>query len=113
MAVKIKSTPFKYLLFSFFISLFPGEKLLWFQGQLDPEKTAYTRKDACDIIERSETGLIILPLVTRHFKLKTKLNLKIFVCITLFSVPQSLVSVFYCSSADTSKDLTLNWNRSS
>ncbi|XP_041642346.1 translation machinery-associated protein 16 [Cheilinus undulatus] len=29
-----------------------GEKLLWFQGQLDPEKTAYTRKDACDIIER-------------------------------------------------------------
>ncbi|KAM9363947.1 translation machinery-associated protein 16 [Symphorus nematophorus] len=28
-----------------------GEKLLWFQGQLDPEKTAYTRKDACDIIE--------------------------------------------------------------
>ncbi|XP_060912855.1 translation machinery-associated protein 16 [Labrus mixtus] len=29
-----------------------GEKLLWFQEQLDPEKTAYTRKDACDIIER-------------------------------------------------------------
>ncbi|XP_041789072.1 translation machinery-associated protein 16 [Chelmon rostratus] len=29
-----------------------GEKLLWFQGQLDPEKTVYTRKDACDIIER-------------------------------------------------------------
>ncbi|XP_068176886.1 translation machinery-associated protein 16 [Antennarius striatus] len=29
-----------------------GEKLLWFQGQLDPEKTVYTRKDACDVIER-------------------------------------------------------------
>lgn len=29
-----------------------GEKLLWFQGQLDPEKTAYTRKDACEIVER-------------------------------------------------------------
>uniref|UniRef100_A0A3Q3Q5H4 Translation machinery-associated protein 16 n=1 Tax=Monopterus albus TaxID=43700 RepID=A0A3Q3Q5H4_MONAL len=29
-----------------------GEKLLWFQGQLDPAKTVYTRKDACDIIER-------------------------------------------------------------
>ncbi|XP_076584604.1 translation machinery-associated protein 16 [Chaetodon auriga] len=29
-----------------------GEKLLWFQGQLDSEKTVYTRRDACDIIER-------------------------------------------------------------
>uniref|UniRef100_A0A7N8WRN4 Translation machinery-associated protein 16 n=1 Tax=Mastacembelus armatus TaxID=205130 RepID=A0A7N8WRN4_9TELE len=29
-----------------------GEKLLWFQGQLDPAKTVYTRKDACDIVER-------------------------------------------------------------
>ncbi|XP_057698974.1 translation machinery-associated protein 16 [Corythoichthys intestinalis] len=29
-----------------------GEKLLWFQSQLDPEKTAYSKKDACDIIER-------------------------------------------------------------
>ncbi|XP_061534659.1 translation machinery-associated protein 16 [Phycodurus eques] len=29
-----------------------GEKLLWFQSQLDPEKTTYTKKDACDIIER-------------------------------------------------------------
>ncbi|XP_078119119.1 translation machinery-associated protein 16 [Sander vitreus] len=29
-----------------------GEKLLWFQEQLDPEKTTYTRKDACDIVER-------------------------------------------------------------
>ncbi|XP_032381596.1 translation machinery-associated protein 16 [Etheostoma spectabile] len=28
-----------------------GEKLLWFQEQLDPEKTTYTRKDACDIVE--------------------------------------------------------------
>ncbi|KAL7405337.1 hypothetical protein ABVT39_027383 [Epinephelus coioides] len=29
-----------------------GEKLLWFQQQLDPEKTTYAKKDACDIIER-------------------------------------------------------------
>ncbi|XP_034399487.1 translation machinery-associated protein 16 [Cyclopterus lumpus] len=29
-----------------------GEKLLWFQEQLDPEKTTYTRKDACDLVER-------------------------------------------------------------
>ncbi|XP_034745362.1 translation machinery-associated protein 16 [Etheostoma cragini] len=29
-----------------------GEKLLWFQEQLDPEKTTYTRKEACDIVER-------------------------------------------------------------
>ncbi|XP_034455432.1 translation machinery-associated protein 16 [Hippoglossus hippoglossus] len=29
-----------------------GEKLLWFQEQLDPAKTTYTSKDACDIIER-------------------------------------------------------------
>ncbi|XP_061737241.1 translation machinery-associated protein 16 [Nerophis ophidion] len=29
-----------------------GEKLLWFQGQLDPEKTRFSKKDACDIIER-------------------------------------------------------------
>ncbi|KAM4604472.1 translation machinery-associated protein 16 [Polymixia lowei] len=29
-----------------------GEKLLWFQSQLDPTKTAYTKQDACDIIER-------------------------------------------------------------
>ncbi|XP_060945267.1 translation machinery-associated protein 16 [Limanda limanda] len=29
-----------------------GEKLLWFQEQLDPAKTEYTSKDACDIIER-------------------------------------------------------------
>ncbi|XP_068607295.1 translation machinery-associated protein 16 [Brachionichthys hirsutus] len=29
-----------------------GEKLLWFQGQLESEKTVYTRKNACDIIER-------------------------------------------------------------
>uniref|UniRef100_A0A8C9YWH5 Translation machinery-associated protein 16 n=1 Tax=Sander lucioperca TaxID=283035 RepID=A0A8C9YWH5_SANLU len=28
------------------------EKLLWFQEQLDPEKTTYTRKDACDVVER-------------------------------------------------------------
>lgn len=29
-----------------------GEKLLWFQSQLDPAKATYTKKDACDIIER-------------------------------------------------------------
>nr|XP_019956830.1 PREDICTED: translation machinery-associated protein 16 [Paralichthys olivaceus] len=29
-----------------------GEKLLWFQEQLDPAKTTYTRRDACDVIER-------------------------------------------------------------
>ncbi|XP_077379706.1 translation machinery-associated protein 16 [Festucalex cinctus] len=29
-----------------------GEKLLWFQSQLDPQKTTYTMKDACDVIER-------------------------------------------------------------
>ncbi|XP_067106224.1 translation machinery-associated protein 16 [Osmerus mordax] len=29
-----------------------GEKLLWFQGQLDSTKTTYNKQDACDIIER-------------------------------------------------------------
>ncbi|KAJ8339739.1 hypothetical protein SKAU_G00343720 [Synaphobranchus kaupii] len=29
-----------------------GEKLLWFQSQLDPAKTEYTKQDVCDIIER-------------------------------------------------------------
>ncbi|XP_024115487.1 translation machinery-associated protein 16 [Oryzias melastigma] len=29
-----------------------GEKLLWFQSQLDATKSSYTRKDACEIIER-------------------------------------------------------------
>lgn len=29
-----------------------GEKLLWFQSQLDPNRTSYTKKDACGIIER-------------------------------------------------------------
>uniref|UniRef100_A0A1A8QRR0 Translation machinery-associated protein 16 n=3 Tax=Nothobranchius TaxID=28779 RepID=A0A1A8QRR0_9TELE len=29
-----------------------GEKLLWFQSQLDSAKTSYSRKDACEIIER-------------------------------------------------------------
>ncbi|XP_015239376.1 PREDICTED: translation machinery-associated protein 16 [Cyprinodon variegatus] len=28
-----------------------GEKLTWFQSQLDPNKTCYTKKDACEIIE--------------------------------------------------------------
>ena len=34
-----------------------GEKLLWFQGHLDPEKTAFTKKDACDIVDRFEPEL--------------------------------------------------------
>uniref|UniRef100_A0A8C1PQG5 Translation machinery-associated protein 16 n=1 Tax=Cyprinus carpio TaxID=7962 RepID=A0A8C1PQG5_CYPCA len=29
-----------------------GEKLLWFQSQLDPDKAEYTKHDACEIIER-------------------------------------------------------------
>ncbi|KAG9331393.1 hypothetical protein JZ751_019310, partial [Albula glossodonta] len=29
-----------------------GERLLWFQSQLDPSKTEYTKQDACEIIER-------------------------------------------------------------
>ncbi|KAK1175030.1 translation machinery-associated protein 16-like, partial [Acipenser oxyrinchus oxyrinchus] len=29
-----------------------GEKLLWFQSQLDPSKTEYSKKEACAIIER-------------------------------------------------------------
>ncbi|XP_048851847.1 translation machinery-associated protein 16 [Brienomyrus brachyistius] len=29
-----------------------GEKLVWFQNQLDPAKEEYTKKDACEIIER-------------------------------------------------------------
>ncbi|KAL4640380.1 translation machinery-associated protein 16 [Arapaima gigas] len=29
-----------------------GEKLLWFQNQLDPNKPEYTKKDACELIER-------------------------------------------------------------
>uniref|UniRef100_A0A8C6WZT1 Translation machinery-associated protein 16 n=1 Tax=Neogobius melanostomus TaxID=47308 RepID=A0A8C6WZT1_9GOBI len=28
-----------------------GEKLMWFQAQLHPSKTSYTKRDACDIIE--------------------------------------------------------------
>ncbi|KAJ8247395.1 hypothetical protein GJAV_G00245900 [Gymnothorax javanicus] len=29
-----------------------GEKLLWFQNQLDPAKLEYSKQDACEIIER-------------------------------------------------------------
>ncbi|XP_056112738.1 translation machinery-associated protein 16 [Rhinichthys klamathensis goyatoka] len=29
-----------------------GEKLLWFQSQLDPDKLEYTKRDACEVIER-------------------------------------------------------------
>ena len=31
---------------------------MWFQSQLDPAKTNYTRKDACDVIERLEADFI-------------------------------------------------------
>lgn len=46
---------------SFFFGVFwpEGEKLQWFQSQLDPEKTSYTRKDACEIIERSDVHLLM------------------------------------------------------
>uniref|UniRef100_A0A3P8RCF1 Translation machinery-associated protein 16 n=1 Tax=Astatotilapia calliptera TaxID=8154 RepID=A0A3P8RCF1_ASTCA len=36
----------------FLVSPITGEKLLWFQSELDPAKATYTKKDACDIIER-------------------------------------------------------------
>lgn len=42
------------LVFLFLVFWPEGEKLQWFQSQLDPEKTSYTRKDACEIIERSK-----------------------------------------------------------
>ncbi|NP_001291152.1 translation machinery-associated protein 16 [Esox lucius] len=29
-----------------------GEKLLWFQSQLDPDRTEFTKEDACQFIER-------------------------------------------------------------
>ncbi|XP_041042934.1 translation machinery-associated protein 16 isoform X1 [Carcharodon carcharias] len=29
-----------------------GEKLLWFQSQLEPSKTEYSKQEACEIIER-------------------------------------------------------------
>ncbi|XP_054912402.1 translation machinery-associated protein 16 [Poeciliopsis prolifica] len=29
-----------------------GEKLLWFQSQLDPNKTNYSKREACEIVER-------------------------------------------------------------
>uniref|UniRef100_A0A4W3IFT1 Translation machinery-associated protein 16 n=1 Tax=Callorhinchus milii TaxID=7868 RepID=A0A4W3IFT1_CALMI len=29
-----------------------GEKLLWFQSQLEPEKTEYSKPEACKIVER-------------------------------------------------------------
>uniref|UniRef100_A0A8C1D0B6 Translation machinery-associated protein 16 n=1 Tax=Cyprinus carpio carpio TaxID=630221 RepID=A0A8C1D0B6_CYPCA len=34
------------------IFIFTGEKLLWFQSQLDPDKSEYTKQDACNITER-------------------------------------------------------------
>lgn len=36
----------------FLVCPITGEKLLWFQSELDPAKATYTKKDACDIIER-------------------------------------------------------------
>lgn len=32
--------------------VFAGEKLVWFQNQLNPAKEEYTKQDACGIIER-------------------------------------------------------------
>lgn len=29
-----------------------GEKLQWFQNHLDPKKGGYSKKDACELIER-------------------------------------------------------------
>uniref|UniRef100_A0A8C0P734 Translation machinery associated 16 homolog n=1 Tax=Canis lupus familiaris TaxID=9615 RepID=A0A8C0P734_CANLF len=29
-----------------------GEKLQWFQSHLDPKKVGYSKKDACELIER-------------------------------------------------------------
>lgn len=43
-----------------------GEKLQWFQSQLDPEKTSYTRKDACDIIERSNLFIYYCAVALFH-----------------------------------------------
>lgn len=47
-----KISQIRSLFFGVFCS--EGEKLQWFQSQLDAEKTSYTRKDACEIIERSK-----------------------------------------------------------
>ncbi|KAG2466827.1 TMA16 protein, partial [Polypterus senegalus] len=35
-----------------FVILLQGEKLLWFQSQLHPDKSVYSKKEACEIIER-------------------------------------------------------------
>lgn len=43
----------------FLVSPITGEKLLWFQSELDPAKATYTKKDACDIIERFGSGLTV------------------------------------------------------
>lgn len=47
-------------LFFLFLSPITGEKLLWFQSELDPAKATYTKKDACDIIERFGSGLMFI-----------------------------------------------------
>lgn len=44
----------------FLVSPITGEKLLWFQSELDPAKATYTKKDACDIIERFGSGLMFI-----------------------------------------------------
>ncbi|KAJ4928063.1 hypothetical protein JOQ06_015862 [Pogonophryne albipinna] len=36
------------------------EKPLWFQEHLDPEKTAFTKKDACDIVDRFKPELELM-----------------------------------------------------
>lgn len=76
------SSFFKFL----FISLFLGEKLLWFQAQLDSGKATYTRKEACEIVERSATvcyfGLASLVILGKRQYNVIMLNLKILICVT-------------------------------
>lgn len=76
------SSLFKFL----FISLFLGEKLLWFQAQLDSGKATYTRKEACEIVERSASvcyfGLASLVILGKRQYNVIMLNLKIFICVT-------------------------------
>ncbi|PNI61748.1 TMA16 isoform 6 [Pan troglodytes] len=35
-----------------------GEKLQWFQNHLDPQKKRYSKKDACELIERIRENVI-------------------------------------------------------
>uniref|UniRef100_A0A8C5XTL6 Translation machinery-associated protein 16 n=1 Tax=Microcebus murinus TaxID=30608 RepID=A0A8C5XTL6_MICMU len=42
-----------------------GEKLKWFQNHLDPPKVRYSKKDACELIER---------LMSRHSSLDNRVR---------------------------------------